>query len=250
MDLESGAASLSMTDVDMTKTKSLGGHKMTFVGYITYLGVLASMVTACLAMAISQSAVVYALGCISLIVAPVAAIQRVILGNMETFREVHNALRQEVNHLQVDNNDMTMQVNSLKRQSERVKQIESGLNTIIASQGQSMETFVKTVKENGQIQIEIESLLLLDVTQSIIMTVMRADMDQDFQIDPEEMDALILRIKTLPGVEMVDEAQIRALLRQQGNGLDAVMAMVRNIHSQSQDKKLVQVNSRNLLMKL
>ena len=82
------------------------------------------------------------------------------------------------------------------------------------------------------------------------MTVMRADMDQDFQIDPEEVDALILRIKTLPGVEMVDEAQIRALLRQQGNGLDAVMAMVRNIHSQSQDKKLVQVNSRNLLMKL
>ena len=163
---------------------------------------------------------------------------------------MHNALRQEVNHLQVDNNDMTMQVNSLKRQSERVKQIESGLNTIIASQGQSMETFVKTVKENGQIQIEIESLLLLDVTQSIIMTVMRADMDQDFQIDPEEVDALILRIKTLPGVEMVDEAQIRALLRQQGNGIDAVMAMVRNIHSQSQDKKLVQVNSRNLLMKL
>ena len=42
MDLESGAASLSMTDVDMTKTKSLGGHKMTVVGYITYLGVLAS----------------------------------------------------------------------------------------------------------------------------------------------------------------------------------------------------------------
>lgn len=155
-----------------------------------------------------------------------------------------------MNRLQLENNDMSHQTDRLQRKADRVKHIESGLETILAAQGQSTDMFVRSVKENAIIQAEMEQLLATEVVQSILTTVIRSDMDQDFQIDPEEINALILRIKTLPGVEGVDETQIRALLQQQGNGLDAVVAMVRNIHSQPTDKKLVQVNSRNLLMKL
>ena len=142
--------------------------------------------------------------------------------------------------MQLENNDTSHQVDRLQQKADRVKHIESGLQAILAAQGQTTDTFVRSVKENASVQAEMEQLLATEVVQSILTTVIRSDMDQDFQIDPEEINALILRIKTVPGVEGVDETQIRTLLQQYGNGLDAVVAMVKNIHTQTPDKKLVQ----------
>jgi hypothetical protein len=85
----------------------------------------------------------------------------------------------------------------------------------------------------------MEEWLKIEVTQNVLGTVIRADMNQDFVIGPEEVDTLILRLKTLPGVESVDEAQRRALLLSKGNGLDKVVAMVRNLQSQSPQTKSI-----------
>lgn len=166
------------------------------------------------------------------------------------FRQVHNDLRKDVNRLQVENNDLANQADRLQKKTSRLASIEKGLSSTLERQGTSTDTFVQQVKENAKVQAEMEHFLMMDIMQNILTTVIRSDMDSDFQIDPEEVNALILRIKTLPGVEGVDETQIRALLLTQGNGLDAVVAMVKNIHLQTGEKKLIQVSSKNLLMKM
>lgn len=50
---------------------------------LNYLTCLFSVVTAGLAMAISKSSIVYALGCVAFLVAPAAAVQRLFLGRMD-----------------------------------------------------------------------------------------------------------------------------------------------------------------------
>jgi hypothetical protein len=106
-------------------------------------------------------------------------------------------------------------------------------------------TFVYEVKQNRIVQNDIEKLLVMDVMQNVISTIMRADCDQDFVIDPEEVDMLIMRVKALPGVEKVDEAHLKELLLKGGSGLEAVMTVVRNL---METKDLVRVSTRGLAL--
>jgi hypothetical protein len=177
--------------------------------------------------------------------------------NCVAFREVHNALRQEVNRLQEENNDLEGQVDRLERQTKLVKELEQGLDGILREQNTTIDTFVHSVKENAKIQMELQDLLMWDVLQNVMTTVFRADVDNDFQIDPEEVNMLLLRIKQIPGVESVQDDEIRRLLALHGNGLDAVVNFIRSLKNQPQGKvsgdpsrsrsvPLVAVSPRNL----
>lgn len=146
---------------------------------------------------------------------------------------------------------MFIQADRLQQKTSRIASIENSLSSTLERQGTSTDAFVRQVKDNAIVQAEMERYLRMDIMQNILTTVIRSDMDSDFQIDPNEINALILRIKTLPGVESVDETQIRALLSNHGNGLDSVVAMVKHMQLQTEgQKQLVHVSSRNFVMRM
>jgi hypothetical protein len=149
--------------------------------------------------------------------------------------------------LQLENFSLTVSVDNLKHQSIKLQNVEGHLSALLENQNMQTNKFVDEVKQNKIVQDEIEKFLVIDVMQKVISTIMRADCDQDFVIDPEEVDALILRVKALPGVEKVDEARLKETLLKEGSGLEAVMRMVRNL-TEEKDKTLVQVSARGLVM--
>jgi hypothetical protein len=149
--------------------------------------------------------------------------------------------------LQLENFNLTVSVDNLKHQSTKLQNVEGHLSALLENQNMQTNKFVHEVKQNKIVQDEIEKFLVIDVMQNVISTIMRADCDQDFVIDPEEVDALILRVKALPGVEKVDEARLKETLLKEGSGLEAVMQMVRNL-TEEKDKTLVQVSARGLVM--
>lgn len=136
-------------------------------------------------------------------------------------------------------------MDNLKGQSKKLEEVQGQLSTLLESQNMNTSTFVYEVKQNRLVQNEIEKLLVMDVMQNVISTIMRADCDQDFVIDPEEVDALILRVRALPSVEKVDEARLREMLLREGSGLEAVMKVMRNL---METKDLVQVSTRGLVV--
>jgi hypothetical protein len=134
-------------------------------------------------------------------------------------------------------------VDNLKVQSIKLEQVDSQLSRLLESQNIQTNTFVYEVKQNKLVQNEIEKLLVMDVMQDIISTIMRVDCDQDFIIDPEEVDILIMRVKALRGVEKVDEARLKETL--QGSGLEAVMKVIKNLMD---NQDLVQLSARGLVV--
>eukprot|EP00542_Grammatophora_oceanica_P014817 CAMPEP_0194030674 /NCGR_PEP_ID=MMETSP0009_2-20130614/4061_1 /TAXON_ID=210454 /ORGANISM="Grammatophora oceanica, Strain CCMP 410" /LENGTH=307 /DNA_ID=CAMNT_0038670655 /DNA_START=11 /DNA_END=934 /DNA_ORIENTATION=+ len=257
LQVAAAVASMSMADVDMTKVNPNDGKaKLGLWETVTYGGALASVVLSAFTLVVvSGSPITYVAMVWSLLVAPVACAQRYQLSRMDTFRDVHNALRQDVNRLQEENNDLELQNDRLQEQANQVKDLEAGLQDVLEKQGTNVNAFVKSVKENGEILKEIEKNLMYDVMQNVMSTIMRADLDGDFQIDPEEVTILILRLKQLPGVEDVDEAAIHRMLEQRGNGLDKVMAFVKDLMADKEEPKpgmqrrkssLIKVSTRDL----
>jgi hypothetical protein len=149
--------------------------------------------------------------------------------------------------LQLENFNLTVSVDNLKHQSTKLQNVEGQLATLLVNQNMQTTAFVDQVTQNKIVLDEIEKMLKIDVMQNIISTIVQADRDQDFIIDPEEVNALILRVKALPGVEKVDEVRLKETLLRKGSGLEAVTKMVRNL-MEEKDSTLVQVSARGLIM--
>jgi hypothetical protein len=272
MSIEMTQASMSMADVDMNTmvaAKKTFSRK-SFWDTVSYAVATCAGVTAILAMALTGSTLTYVAMSISLLLSSAATVQRFKLSRQESrfswrcdilynfimpfsslslfllaFREIHNHVRGEVNRLQLENNNLTLQVDNLKSQSAKLSAVEGQLESLLRSQNTQTNTFLYEVKQNKIVQDEIQKLLVIEVMQNIISTVMKADCDQDFLIDPEEVDVLILRVKALPGVEKVDEARLKGTLLKKGSGLEAVLKVVQDLMN---DDTLVQVSTRGLVL--
>ena len=246
--------------------------------YICSFSLISIALTAILAMVWSGSVVVYVAMSFSLLLSSSATVQRFRLSRQESkcctslcfskdyrtsyilyilhshflhvaFREVCNHVREEVNRLQVENNHLTLSLNNLALQVSKLHQAEANLADIVDKQGTNTNTFIYEVKQNAIVQEEIQQLLVTEVVHNMLSALLRADRDQDYMIDPEEVDVLILRVKALPGVEGVDEARIKEILLKKGNGLDAILEVVTELTAKKDGSKaLVQVSAKGLIV--
>jgi len=133
------------------------------------------------------------------------------------FREVHNALRQDVTRIGNENDDLARQTGRLSEKAARVELVESNLDKMVSTQGQSVTSFCALVKENKGIQQKQQDLVVAQVAQQLMTSIVRADRDGDFTISEQEVTQLLFSIKAIKGVENIDEAALKTLLLS-GNG--------------------------------
>mmetsp|Transcript_30159 Transcript_30159/g.39470 ORF Transcript_30159/g.39470 Transcript_30159/m.39470 type:complete len:255 (+) Transcript_30159:57-821(+) len=249
-DLESGlavagaAASMSMADVDMTqvgKKKKVGGT----VAYLTYMFSLTTLSLSLISIILFGQPIVYIAMTFGIICSIAAAIQRRILHKNASFTAVLNELRQDVNRLGLENDDLAQQNDSLTRKVDRLQGSEESLDKILESQRTNTGRFVNSLKENKKILDEMKALLEMQVINSVASAVFSCDRDGDFQIDPEEVDQLLLRIKAISGVTQVNEAKCRQFLHG-GKSLDAILGMARNIQENPEGNEFVQINPKTI----
>lgn len=157
-----------------------------------------------------------------------------------------------MNHLQRENNTLTLSLNQLEQQATQLQQTETKLANITNTQNMNTNTFIYEVKQNKLVQDEIQDILISKVMQNMLEALLRADLDQDFYIDPQEVDILILRVKALPGVEGVNEERIKTILLHKGSTLDAILQVVTDLttttNQNSTGAPLVQVSAKGLVV--
>lgn len=161
-----------------------------------------------------------------------------------------NQVREQVNRLQRENNTLHASVNQLEQQVVELHETETKLSSITEQQNTNTSTFVYEVKQNQLVQDEIQELLMSEVMNNMLSALLRSDLDQDFLIDPEEVDILILRVKALPGVEGVDEVRIKNILLRKGSSMDAILEVVTDLTTTKNGTgaPLVQVSAKGLVV--
>lgn len=160
---------------------------------------------------------------------------------------MHNALRADIERMTLENQDLESQILRLAKKSEQVQVVEAKLQNIVATQGSSVGSLINLVKENGRILVQMDELLMAQVTQQLMTTVVRSDRNQDFQINQDEIESLILQIRAINGVDL-DERKLRVAL--QGNkGIDALFDLIKEMKATNKDpkRKAIAVASRSLI---
>lgn len=80
------------------------------------------------------------------------------------------------------------------------------------------DKLVQQVNEYQRIQQNIKTDLRSKIQQTLLNVMMKSDQDEDFEIDPEEIDRLVLRLKNIPGVKF-DEAKFRKAIARDGGDI-------------------------------
>lgn len=206
-----------------------------------------SAVFAIISMAMNSANLVIAMGIFALISSGTAAWQRSQLMKLETLREVINKVRQEVNRLQIENNQLTATNTELEQQVDKVKEVEKGLNDVLTAQGEQVDTFVQTVKENQEILDKIKKKLEAKISQDILSVVMQSDRDGDFTIDPNEIDILVLRLKNAQGVEL-EEEKFKQMLKDGGYHVSTVLNILKDMmdSDKKEEDKVVHINTKDI----
>jgi len=238
------AASLSMADVDYDDTGKKKDPKFSLMSLATIAMAGGSTVMWILSLATSYGVIVLAGSLVSFLVAPIALYQRHILNSMDGFRQIHNKLRNEVGKLTGENDELEQNVDSLADQANKVKEVEGQLGDIAAQQGSNVNQLVGLVKENGELQKEMEELLKGQVMEQVMGIILMSDRDQDFHLDDMEINMLMMRIKGVPGVDGIDEDKFRQMLND-NPGVGAIMNLWRDME-ENPDKKVIQVSTKNL----
>jgi cell division protein FtsB len=250
--IELATASMSMADVDIETVAQARQtlNSRHFWNSLSFSLAAASTATAILAMLWSGSVIVYVAMSFSLFLSSCATVQRFKLSRQETLRQVVNQVRSEMNRLQRENNKLHASNNKLETQVDDLQTCEAKLANITQEQNTNTNTFIYEVKQNALVQEEIQELLMMNVMQNVLSALLQADSDGDFQIDPEEVDILILRVKMLPGVERVDEARIKDILLSKGSTLDAIWEVVNDLstNKNKSGKPMVQVSAKGLVI--
>jgi len=164
------------------------------------------------------------------------------LSAMFGLNQTLNKLRHQVNELSRQNAILAGQVDQLETVQQRLAETESKLRQLSVLHGQSVDVLVAQVQEFRKIQAKMEDNLQAKVIQNLISVVLTADLDQDFLIDPEEIDHLEFRLKCIDGVDFSETNFRKALaesgpntinVREGGFSIKAVLAVIKNLMDES-----------------
>lgn len=228
-DIEGGNASGTATNTSTTKSKKLKKIWSHTPMEILSGGVAAVAVgTSVTAMVLTQSGIVYVAGALSSVIGPYSYYQQTKLTDILALKETHEAVKREVDRLQSENMRLNETVGELSDTIDKLEDVEQALDVITQTQGQSVAAFAEQVKENRDILGQMQKNLRANVLQNLLQVVIRSDQDDNMQIEEDEIDDLINRIKKINGVEVREDRFKEAIRRSKGS-LSAVMDIIKNL---------------------
>ena len=179
------------------------------------------------------SLIVYIAGGLSSVIGPYAYYQQTKLTDILALKETHEAVKREVDRLSQENIRLNQTVVELSDTIDRLEDVEQALDVITQTQGQSVDAFAEQVKENRDILGQMQKNLKANVLQNLLQVVIRSDRDDNMQIELDEIDPLITRIKKINGVE-VREDKFREMITASGGSLSNVMDIIKNLMAEDQ----------------
>eukprot|EP00542_Grammatophora_oceanica_P018365 CAMPEP_0194028336 /NCGR_PEP_ID=MMETSP0009_2-20130614/2330_1 /TAXON_ID=210454 /ORGANISM="Grammatophora oceanica, Strain CCMP 410" /LENGTH=295 /DNA_ID=CAMNT_0038667693 /DNA_START=74 /DNA_END=961 /DNA_ORIENTATION=- len=232
------ATSILKDQVKDAKQSFLGGEWSTkdliFVGLALVAGAFSAS-----AMILEASIVVDVVAWLCLTLGASSAVLQRRLSEAETMRQLTNALNEEVNSLSQANSQLKKQNVRLDANAKKLKKAEQALSDISAQQGVSMDKLVAQVEQYKRIQGQVKQDLKSKLKQTLLSVVMASDIDQDYIIDPEEVDMLVLRLSNLPSIQLNEAKFRKAIAKDKGSIMTFINAHLTSDEVMAKEKMFV-----------
>lgn len=161
-----------------------------------------------------------------------------ILAHIDTFRCVHNKIRLQVNVMMKENNKLQRHVNALESEVSRVKNVEHELIRLTKSSEIDIKRLVTVVTENELIIKRQVELARQAFQEQLLTSVLRTDRNGDMHITDDEVDVLILRIRSQEGLH-IDENKFRAHIKASKGSIWSIMNVLNQISNPTKSDNFI-----------
>jgi len=169
----------------------------------------------------------------TLLLSPYAAYQKRKLRELGSLRQQQNSLRNETNEFQVQNEVLHRKLQRLDLSVTNLESIENELS-LFAKDRTELKRLKHVVERQNEVHKRMKKCLQNQVLQDILEVVVQADQDRDFQISPQELEVLALRMNGIAGVQF-NERNFRALMAAGDRRISSVFTMIRTLMSDDDD---------------
>lgn len=106
--------------------------------------------------------------------------------------------------------------------------MQNTLEAVRAAEGQSLDELSRQLETSKEILDKMEDNLMAGVLQNLITVVLGCDRDGDLMLSDGEIDALIVKMEGVHGIDLKQDL-LRRKLVEQGRSLNAVLSVCKNV---------------------
>jgi len=128
-----------------------------------------------------------------------------------SLRLVHNQTRRTIHTLRKSASKTRRHVESLVSRVTRLQSLETELENYVGGSKVDVGRLKGVVIEYREVQNELKDVVKQKAEEQILQAILSSDSDRDYSLSPQELERLLIRLKSLPGVR-IREAKLRQLL--------------------------------------
>lgn len=163
-----------------------------------------------------------------ILLSPYSYFQQTRITDIRALKETYLTLKQEVNQLAVENDNLKEQVGRLDKSVGKLEDIENVMSAITETEGQSVDSLRATVEENAQNVERMEKNIRANVLQNILSVVFSCDGNGDYNLSDKETTMLIKSLRDVNGVN-VNEKKFRKIVQDKNGSVEGVVEILRNL---------------------
>lgn len=152
-------------------------------------------------------------GGLTAVTMPHAIYNQAALTKLETFRDVVNAMRGEVNNFADTNKDLHNNIDALENHVEGLKELENSLVDLAKTQGVQLDELNELLEENRRINAAMTKVLRASALQRILALLLECDIDGDFKLSGMELNRFIVGLSSIEELS-VDKEQLHQGLKE------------------------------------
>jgi len=169
--------------------------------YIMNIVALVAIGTNIFALLISQSYSIIASSVAALLNGPIVLYRECILMQIDSMRETQNELREQVNEVVEEKTRLEGLVSALAHEVKDLEESQQKLDAIAGKHGKSIDELRTLLADNEDTIARQKKIALAQISAQIVTTTMQSDFSGDSQLDGNEIDILVMRLK---GIENID----------------------------------------------
>ncbi|KAL7428485.1 hypothetical protein ACHAXH_006268 [Discostella pseudostelligera] len=143
---------------------------------------------------------IYTSSGIGVLHSPIVLYKERKLTKEDTFRAALNGIREEQARLAEQNEILSNEVDDLQNEVDRMKEVETALRELSATQGTQLSELMNLIKKNKEINDCMRSVLKAKCLEEVVTLVLDMDVDGSFNIEAKEIDRLIIGMKMIEGI--------------------------------------------------
>jgi len=167
--------------------------------------------------------------------APYAAHQHHRVKKLSPQRTAHAQLRSSIDRFEHLNKELSGSIDQFQDKINRLSKVEARFQDIVATSKLNVDSILALCKATALVQAQMENILKARLVQDVLSNILMVDRSEDFHLNDNEMEVLIIRMGMQHGVRFHEDSFRKKLTQTNDRSIRTIMAIFRNLLDDNPD---------------